>query len=102
MLETLTKCPFPFVCGCRWGPVSGDLRPRGAAALLAAYHRSVWEAVASLPAFLPSAGGTAHIVQHSPHLRGGLINQGSSGAKKRKFINCTNSTRMYSFDLFFK
>lgn len=101
MVETLNKWPFPFVCGCRWGPISGDLHPWGAAAPLAAHHRCVWEAVASLPVFLPSAGGAAHSVQHSPHLRGGLVNQRSSGAKKWKFINCTNSTRMYSFDTFF-
>lgn len=29
------------------------------------------------------------------------MNLGSSGAKMGKFINCTNSTRIYSFDTFF-
>lgn len=28
------------------------------------------------------------------------MNQESSGAKMGKFINCTNSTRIYSFDTF--
>lgn len=66
----------PFVCGCRRSPSSGDLRPRGSAGRLAADHRSVREAVASLQTFLPSAGGSAHSVQHSPHLRGGVMNLG--------------------------
>lgn len=61
---------------CRHSPSCGDLCPRGAAGHLAADHRSVWEAVASLQAFLPGAGGAAHSVQHSPHLRGGLVNLG--------------------------
>ena len=59
---------------CRRSPSCGDLRPRGAAGRPAADHRSVWEAVASLQAFLPSTGSAAHSVQHSPHLRSGLVN----------------------------
>lgn len=57
-------------------PSGGDLRPGGSSGRLAADHRSFWEAVASLQTFLPSAGGAAHSVQHSQHLRGGIVNLG--------------------------
>lgn len=72
--DRYTLCPF--LRRCRRSASCGDLCPRRAAGCLASDHWSVWEAVASLQTFLPSAGGAAHPVQHSPHLRGGLMNQG--------------------------
>lgn len=95
----------PVVYGCRRSPSSGDLCAWGTAGGLAADHRSVWEAVASLQTFLPSAGGAAHSVQHSPHLRSGLMNLDSkellehrNGHADRE--TCTKiSYHMYKCDL---
>lgn len=80
----------PFFCRCRRSPPCGDFCPWGAARHPAADHRGVWEAVASLKTFLPSPGGTAHSVQHSPHLRGGLVNQGTGAFLSKRMDKQTH------------